>query len=109
MLERATLAAGQMIFDARDARIEKVAGLEAEASTLVSELEMAAATGVEDDQTLQRAANNVQYFLSEDTNTNELIFALQDLQKAWESMREEHNKSVDVVERLQPKGWWWLG
>lgn len=78
--------------------------LEKEAARLVDELEIAGATAVEDDQNLHHAANNIQFFLTEDMNTNELVWGLHDLQKAWEGFREEP-AGVDVPAKTK-RGWW---
>lgn len=95
--------------DAARSRRDRVDNLEAEVRRLQYDLSRAASEDVDEDRALQWASSKLLFFLSEDTNIHELRWQLRELEKHWESMREEREEAVEAVRREEAKPWWRLG
>lgn len=55
---------------------------------------------VDDDAQLQWANKKIQFYLSEDTHQNEILWGLRALEKEWEEMKTK------VGEEEKRGGWW---
>lgn len=65
---------------------------------------------VEEDDALGWASRKIHFYLSEDTNLNEVMWILRALEKDWEKVRrkvEERRRDVEVGEEHGP--WWRFG
>jgi hypothetical protein len=47
---------------------------------------------VEEDESLNWTSKKIQFYLSEDTNTNEVTWNLRQLHREWEAVRKENER-----------------
>ena len=110
MLEASVFGATQDLIDAIKSRTAHMTDLSDQSQTIIKEVHKALEE-VDDDERLQWANKKIQFYLSEDTNLNELMWNLRSLERDWERVRgkiEEGKRAVDGVGE-EKASWWKFG
>jgi len=104
-LEESIFRASQDIIDATKSRRSHLQKLEQETDQTIKDLKRVVEE-VDEDDAIQWASKKIQFYLSEDTNTNEVMWSLRQLEKEWEEVRA---KVGEVDEGQSGRGWFsWL-
>ena len=106
VIEESVFKASQNLIDALKTRASHLGELTTQAQLLERELKKSV-EDVDEDDALGWASRKIQFYLSEDTNLNEVMWNLRALEKDWERVRrkvEERRKEADEGE---DKGAWW--
>ena len=106
MLEQGVFKATQDLIDAIRLRRTRIAEVKDEAATVTRELSKVL-EDVDDDEALQWANKKIQFYLSEDTNLNELMWNLRSLERDWERVRKKVEEGREVVNGTDEKTSWW--
>ena len=109
VIEESVFKASQDLIDALRTRLSHLDELSTQAKQLERELKKSA-EDVDEDDALGWASKKIQFYLSEDTNLNEVTWNLRALEKDWEKVRrkvEERRKEADEGE--DTGAWWRFG
>jgi hypothetical protein len=108
-LEDAVFKASQDVIDAVRARRTHLARLNEQADAVKRQLGRSLEE-VEEDESLNWTSKKIQFYLSEDTNTNEVTWNLRQLHREWEAVRKENERRRKEAEEVEEKrGWWRFG
>jgi hypothetical protein len=80
--------ATQVLIDVERAKRQDLEAMQLKVRTLEADLKRTV-DGIDDDETLQWANEKIQFYLSEDTNTNEIMWNLRELEKEWQNVRKK--------------------
>jgi len=106
LLEESIFRASQDIIDAIKSRRSDLAKLEQDTDLTIKDLRRVVEE-VDEDDAIQWASKKIQFYLSEDTNTNELMWSLRQLEQEWEEVRAKAGQVEDG--RGGGRGWFsWL-
>ena len=106
MLEASVYRATQSFIDPIHHRRSHLADLAKEVQQLEGELQRTL-EGVDEDNALGWASRKIQFYLSEDTNQNEVMWNLRALETDWEKVRRKVEERRAAVEDGEEKGGWW--
>jgi len=108
LLEESIFRASQDIIDATRSRRSQLQNLEKDTNQTVQDLRRVVEE-VDEDDSIQWASKKIQFYLSEDTNTNEVMWSLRQLEKEWEEVRAKAASVDDGVANASGRGWFgWL-
>lgn len=108
-LEDAVFKASQDVIDAVRTRRTHLARLNEQADAVKRQLGRSLEE-VEEDESLNWTSKKIQFYLSEDTNTNEVTWNLRQLHREWEAVRKENERRrKEAVEVEEKRGWWRFG
>lgn len=99
LLEESVFRASQDLIDAIRTRRQHLSRLENESEQVQKDLRRTVEE-VDDDAQIQWANKKIQFYLSEDTHQNEILWGLRALEKEWEEMKAK------VGEEGKRGGWW---
>jgi hypothetical protein len=86
-----------------------MATLQQQSAALIRQVDRAL-DEVDEDESLTWTSKKIQFYLSEDTNTNEVMWNLRQLYKEWEAVRRENDRRRKEAEGVEEKrGWWRFG
>ena len=105
-LEESVFKASQNIIDAIRSRQNHLESLNTQAQQVERDLQKTLDDAEEDDA-LGWASKKIQFYLSEDTNLNEVMWKLRALEKDWEKVRKKVEERRRDVEEGEEKGAWW--
>jgi hypothetical protein len=100
-LEESVFRGSQDIIDAIKSRRSQLQNLEHDTDQMIKDLKRVVEE-VDEDDALQWASKKIQFYLSEDTNTNEVMWSLRQLEKEWQEVRA---KVGEVDEGQGGRGW----
>ncbi len=106
ILEESVFKATQNIIDAIRGRRTRLSTLRQDAEKVEGELKKTL-DDVDEDDALGWASKKIQFYLSEDTNQNEVMWNLRALEKDWEKVRRKIEERRRDVEEGEEKGSWW--
>ena len=101
-IEESIFKASQSIIDAIQSRRAKIGKLRTESEEVEKQLRKTVEE-IEEDEAIQWASKKIQFYLSEDVNTNDIMWNLRILEKEWEDARVRVEKGP---EGKKVGGWW---
>ncbi|ORY30331.1 hypothetical protein BCR39DRAFT_564873 [Naematelia encephala] len=113
ILEKAVYTASDDLIAVHRARQQIISRLTEKAQVVQRDLQKTL-DDVDDDHALQWASKKIQYYLSEDTNMNEVMWSLRDLRKRWEEaragvrQRAEGTENGNAVQGGGGRRWYWF-
>ncbi|ORX33965.1 hypothetical protein BD324DRAFT_653662 [Kockovaella imperatae] len=105
-LEDSVFRACQDFLDGIRARAPRVNELQTQADDLCREIHKAL-DDIDDDEKLQWANKKIKFYLSEDTNLNELMWNLRSLERDWERVRRKVEEGREAIEGNEERSNWW--
>lgn len=106
-LEESIFKASQDIIDAMRSRRSQLTSLQTEAEAVERDVRKAV-DEIDEDDSIQWASKKIQFYLSEDTHTNEIMWNLRRLEQEWEEVRMKVEEEKRGVEGESGKRWWWF-
>lgn len=106
IIEESVFKATQNIIDAIRQRRRKLEQLNTQAQQVEQDLRKTL-DDADEDGALGWASKKIQFYLSEDTNLNEVMWNLRALEKDWEKVRRKVEERRRDVEEGEEKGGWW--
>lgn len=109
-LEESVFKASQDVIDAIQSRRRHLSTLKSQVEQLEQELRRTL-DEVDEDDALGWASKKIQFYLSEDTNLNEVSWNLRALEKEWEKVRRKVAERRHEGEHMEEgtRSWWSFG
>mgnify|MGYP006876494855 CR=1 FL=1 len=105
LLEESIFRASQDIIDALRQRRSQLAQLKSDSEVVERDLRRVV-DNFDEDEEIQWASKKIQFYLSEDANTNDIMWNLRNLEKEWEEVRAKVELKRTAIEVRERKGWW---